>query len=274
MHPRHPNLRTNLLIPFFVCLLAGCNDLFDVHPYDMHLHGARDLNNVNIKNIQETCQGKDTLRIAFISDTHGWYTQLEDEIHDINQRDSIDFVIHCGDLTDTGTTKEYKWIRDYLNRLNKPYIAVVGNHDFLGTGDEAYDWMFGKKDFSFIINRLKIVCLDTNAMEYDRMAAVPDFNFIENEANNNDSLFDRTILIMHAPPYSDEFNNNVSKVFGYYLTLFPGLMFCVYGHEHEDKTMYIYDNVPPFYGIDCVAHRNYKIFTIKPDGYEVSRINF
>jgi len=255
-------------------MLAGCNDIFDVHPYDMHLHGAHDLNNTNIKAIQEKCQGKDTLRIAFISDTHGWYTELEDEIRDINKRDSIDFIIHCGDLTDTGTTKEYKWIREYLERLNKPCIAVVGNHDFLGTGDEAYDWMFGKKDFSFIVNRLKIICLDTNAMEYDRLAAVPDFTFMENEANNTDSLFDRTIVVMHAPPYSDEFNNNVSKVFGYYLTLFPKLMFCVYGHEHEDKTIQIYDYLPPFHGIDCVAHRNYKIFTITHDGYEVDRIDF
>ena len=255
-------------------LLSGCDNPFDVHPYDMDLHGAHDINNTNIKKIQTACEGRDTLRIAFISDTHGWYTQTEAELNDINQRDSIDFVIHCGDLTDTGTTKEYIWIRNYLERLRKPFIALIGNHDFLGTGDEAYSWMFGDKTFSFIVNRLKIVCLDTNAMEYDHMAAIPDFTFMEKEADNSAGLFDRTIVVMHAAPFSDEFNNNVSKVFGYYLTLFPNLLCCVFGHEHVDTTRTIYDNVAPFHSIDCAQHRNYKIFTITPDGYEVCRIDF
>ena len=29
-----------------------------------------------------------------------------------------------------------------------------------------------------------------------------------------------------------------------------------------------------FYGIDCAVHRNYRIITITPDGYEVEKINY
>lgn len=256
------------------CLFAACREVFDVHPYDMNLNGESKINASQIVRITELCNTKDTLHIAFISDTHGWYTQTKAEIADINSRKEIDFVVHCGDLTDTGMTKEYEAIRTELDKLNVPYIALIGNHDFLGTGDQAYEWMFGNKNFSFIVNRIKFLCIDTNAMEYNRMANVPDFEYMEQQMVADSANFDRTIIVMHAAPYSDEFNNNVSKVFNYYTLEFPGLMFCVNGHDHVDKVRRIYEDGPIYYGIDCAEHRNYRLFTITPDGYEEERIDY
>ena len=155
-----------------------------------------------------------------------------------------------------------------------PFVALIGNHDFLGTGDQAYEVMYGPMDFSFIASRVKFVCLNTNATEYDYLAAVPNFDFMEEEMVKNTSLFDRTILVMHAPPYSDQFNNNVCKAFRRYLDFFPGLMFCVYGHNHSDAVSDIFHDGLIFYGIDCAQHRNYRIFTITPDGYEVEHITY
>ena len=128
---------------------------------------------------------------------------------DINHRADIDFVIHCGDLTDTGTIVEFEWSHDILSALRYPYVALVGNHDFLGTGDQAYRVLYGQMNFSFIASHVKFVCLNTNATEYDYMAAVPDFDFMEEEFTRDSTRFDRTIVVMHAPPYSDQFNNNV-----------------------------------------------------------------
>jgi len=267
-------LRVIVIAVFLGSGFLACREVFDVHPYDMHFNGASKINATQIVRLKELCEDKDTLHIAFISDTHGWYAQTKDEIADINKHPEIDFVIHCGDLTDTGTTKEYESIRNELGMLEVPYIALIGNHDFLGTGDQSYVWMFGSKNFSFIVNRIKFVCLDTNAMEYDRVAAVPDFNYMEQEMVADSSEFDRTIIVMHAAPYSDEFNNNVSKVFNYYTLQYRGLMFCVNGHDHIDVTRRIYEDGPIYYGIDCALHRNYKIFTITPDGYEEERIDY
>jgi len=267
-------VRVIILVVLSGYLFAACKEVFDVHPYDMRFDGEGGINATQIAEIKKLYNDKDTLRIAFISDTHGWYTETKDEIANINSRSDIDFVIHCGDLTDTGTTKEYEAIRTELDKLNVPYIALIGNHDFLGTGDQAYEWMFGSKNFSFIVSRIKFVCLDTNAMEYDRVAAVPDFDYMEEQMVADSANFDRTILVMHAAPYSDEFNNNVSKAFNYYTIRFKGLMFCVYGHDHVDITHRIYEDGPLYYGIDCALHRNYKIFTITPDGYEEERIDF
>lgn len=255
-------------------LLVSCDEAFDIHPYDVDFKGDRGINARQIATIEQRCASKDTLRIAFISDTHGWYTDMKDEVASLNEHDDLDFVIHCGDLTDTGTSKEFEWSRDILNGLHMPYVALVGNHDFLGTGNQAYDVMFGTMDFSFIASRVKFVCLNTNATEYDYMAAVPNFDFMEQEVTTGTDRFNRTLLIMHAPPYSDQFNNNVCKAFRRYLDLFPGLLCCIYGHNHNDTVDDIYDDGLLFWGIDCAEHRNYRIMTITPDGYEMEQIHF
>jgi len=253
-------------------LLTSCSDAFDIHPYDVNIKSERDINAKQIAKIKSAFADDDTLRVAFISDTHGWYSDASDQVDDMNQRDDIDFVIHCGDLTDTGTMKEYEWSYRILSRLRYPYVALIGNHDYLGTGDQIYNVMYGEMDFAFIASRIKFVCLNTNATEYDYMAAVPNFDFMEEEFTKDSTLFDRTVLVMHAPPYSDQFNNNVCKAFRRYLDFFPGLMCCVYGHNHNDKVSEIYGDGLVFYGIDSAEHRNYRIMTITADGYEMEQV--
>ena len=257
-----------------ILLLTSCNDIFDTHPYDIDFHSETGINARQIAKIESRFANKDTLRVAFISDTHGWYSDTKDEIADLNKRTDIDFVIHCGDLTDTGTSKEYEWCRDILAGLRYPYVALIGNHDYLGTGDQAYQVLYGDVDFSFVASKIKFLCLNTNATEYDYMAAVPNFGFMEENMAQDSIEFNRTVVVMHAPPYSDQFNNNVCKSFRRYLDLFPGLMFCVYGHNHHDDVSEIYEDGLLFYGIDSAEHRNYRIFTFTPDGYEVEQIYY
>ncbi len=255
-------------------MLISCDDVFDVHPYDVNIKGETHINNSNISKIEKLCKDKDTLKIAFISDTHGWYSDFKDEIADINKRNDIDFVIHCGDITDTGTTKEYEWARSIFDKLNVLHVALIGNHDFLGTGDQAYHVMFGDNDFSFIAGRVKFVCLNTNATEYDYLASVPNFDFMENEQKSRSSDFDRTIIVMHARPGSEQFNNNVSKAFNYFVHLFPGIMFCVSGHEHATQADELFNDKLMWYGVDCAQHRKYDLFTITKEGYKYEVVNF
>ena len=226
---------------FLVLLLSSCDKVFDIHPYDVKIDGETGINAKQMAIIENKFANKDTLRVAFISDTHLWLADAKDQVADVNKR-NVDFVVHCGDLTDTATNKEFEWSRDILKGLN--------------------------------CGRVKFLCLNTNATEYDYLAAIPNFDWMEEEMKKDSVLFDRTIIIMHAPPYSDQFNNNVCKAFRRYLDFFPGLMCCVYGHNHNDTVIEFYNDGLVFYGIDCAEDRNYRIFTITPDGYEVEQIFF
>ena len=69
---------TKMLCVFAILTLNSCDDVFDVHPYDVNIKGETHINNSNISKIEKLCKDKDTLKIAFISDTHGWYSDFKD----------------------------------------------------------------------------------------------------------------------------------------------------------------------------------------------------
>ena len=247
--------------------MTACDSVFDVHPYDVNIRGERGINAKQMARIEAATLGKDTIRLAFISDSHKRYNHLSDMVNDINRRDSIDFVVHCGDITDCGTTREMEWTRDYMLKLKKPFVVLLGNHDCLGTGNVAYEAIFGKPDFSFIAGGVKFVCLNTNAFEYDYSEAVPNFDFMEQEVTARADEFNRTVMCMHAAPFSEQFNNNVVKPFNGYAMKFPNLMFCLYGHGHHTEQHDFFGNGVIYYQVASVSKRQYYIFTITPNDY-------
>ena len=255
--------------------LSSCDSVFDVHPYDVHVDGSKRVNAANIAKIEQAVKEKDTIRFAVISDSHQWLDDLEKAVRDINGRaDSIDFVVHCGDVTDFGATQEFQWTRDRLQKLRMPFTVLLGNHDCLGTGNQSYKEIFGNPDFSFIAGRVKFLCLNTNAIEFDYSRPVPNFDFMEEQRTADSLSFDRTIIFMHAAPYSDQFNNNVAKVFDYYSHQMPGLMCCVYGHGHHTKASDIFEDGTMYYETSSVYFREYYIFTITPKGYSYEVVKF
>lgn len=274
--PRLSDFQRLTTLFMLVFTLVACDKgMFEAHPYDSNYKGGSQLNVNNISRIERAFRYRDSVRVAFISDTHLWHKEFKEEVNSINSNESIDFVVHCGDLTDTGTTREYEWGRDILKRLNKPYVVLIGNHDFLGTGDEVWKKMFGTDlDFSFIVARTKFVCVNTNATEYDYMAAVPNFDYIQAQVKDDSLAFDRTVFVMHACPGSDQFNNNVKGMFDYVIKLFPGLQCCIYGHDHSQTAVDLFHDGVMWYGIDAAVHRNYQIFTFTPNGYRYETVYY
>ena len=141
----------NILIVFITAIaILSCDGMFDYSPYLIDF--SEENRNVNQQNIGKlTNQTKDnTITIAFTGDTHRWFDETEKFVAKVNQKSSVDFVIHVGDIADFGLPKQYIWGNSYLLKLNIPYFVVVGNHDLVGNGLTAYNEMFGSLDFSFV----------------------------------------------------------------------------------------------------------------------------
>lgn len=252
---------------FIYCNLVSCN-MIDYHPYDVKIDKPFNINRTNITRIEKKCASKDTIRFVTMGDSQGFYNETRDFVNEINHRNDIDFIIHGGDFTDYGTTEEFLWQRDILNRLKIPYVAIIGNHDCLGTGKDAFNTIWGDTNFSFVAGNTKFVCINTNALEYDYSEAIPDFNFIIKEINDSTHDIKNTIVCMHARPFCDVFNNNVAQVFIHYIKQFPNLIFCYNAHGHSYEVTDLYGDGTLFYQSESMEDRSYFLFTITPNGYE------
>ena len=263
----HMKLSKLSFIPLIGLFMGSC-DMIDYHPYDVRISGPTDINNRNIAKIEANCKDKTTIRFVTMGDSQRWYDETQDFVNHLNKRDDIDFVIHGGDFSDFGVTDEFLWQRDIMNKLKVPYVGLIGNHDCLGTGEETYRAIFGEPNFSFIAGRIKFVCLNTNALEFDYSRPIPDFDFINAQLEDRHEEYDRTIFSMHIRPFCFEFNNNVAQVFQYSIKRFPGLLFCTAAHEHHVFEEDLFDDGVMYYMSDCIKNRSYYIFTVTPDGYE------
>ena len=263
----HMKLSKLSFIPLIGLFMGSC-DMIDYHPYDVRISGPTDINNRNIAKIEANCKDKTTIRFVTMGDSQRWYDETQDFVNHLNKRDDIDFVIHGGDFSDFGVTDEFLWQRDIMNKLKVPYVGLIGNHDCIGTGEETYRAIFGDPNFSFIAGRIKFVCLNTNALEFDYSRPIPDFDFINAQLEDRHEEYDRTIFSMHIRPFCFEFNNNVAQVFQYSIKRFPGLLFCTAAHEHHVFEEDLFDDGVMYYMSDCMKNRSYYIFTVTPDGYE------
>ena len=206
--------------------------MIEYHPYDLDIDGETGINDKNTERIETALEGKNEFSFIFISDTQRWYDETADAVAAINRLKGVDFVIHGGDLSDFGIKLEFELQRDILNKLQVPYVCLLRNHGGLATGEEVCLSVFGGRNFSFNAGDTHFVCLNTNALEFDYSEAVPDLAYMESDSNGLPEGITRTIAVMHAAPFTEQFNNNIARVFQHYTKEYPALQFCLPGHTH------------------------------------------
>ena len=247
--------------------LQGC-DMMDYHPYDVRISGETGLTTKNVKLIESQCAGKDTIRFAQISDTQRWYDETEAMISSINEIENLDFVIHTGDQADFGVAKEFEWTRTLMSRLNVPYICVIGNHDCIGSGESSYKLMYGPDNFSLNASFLHLLVLNTNAYEYDYSDDIPNFTFIKNDLASLPDSVTNTVVAMHVGPNMYQFNDNVAEYFNFRMVQYPGLLFCICGHDHKLKEYKPFgDEGPVYYECSSADDKVYIVYTVTKDSY-------
>ena len=256
-----------LLLVFFQC------DLIKYHPYDANVSGDRNHNEKAIAATQQRLADKTEFKFALIGDSHRWYDELAAVVDALNEVEDLDFVIHSGDVTDMGITQQFEWSHRILKKLKVPYIVMLGNHDMLGNGLEVYQAMYGSDNFSFKLNDVLFVCVNTNGLEYNDHKPVPDYDFLNSQLKNDPEQWKRTVVLMHAPPFSEQFTSENNLLFEETILRFPNLMFCLNGHVHQLYAKTLFDDHIMYYSNDKIERKVYQLFTVKQDGYEYQEIS-
>jgi len=215
-----------LIAVLFSDFLISCTNLFSYSPFDINLK-TQHLNANSIESLQSVVvSNNDTIRIAVISDTHNNYDDLEDAITSINRMDDIRFVICCGDITNWGTTDEFRWYKERIEKSNIPVITMIGNHDYLSNGYLVFQRMFGDTSFSFTYAGYNFVFFDDVVWENNNQA--PDFAWLQNSL----STTKKNLLFAHIPVWSDQLEGTFAQQMDSIISD-NGVIGAIYGHDHS-----------------------------------------
>lgn len=209
---------------------ASCKKMFDYSPYEAIIPQKSEYHGVTGKNLDLITRidttDLSTYKIALLSDNHYYYKELEDAVDAINNRKDILFTVVTGDITDQGLEREFILFHDQMAKLNKPYVTVIGNHDYLSSGYAVYKQMYGDYNYSFVFNGRRFVMFDDTFWE---SAKSPDFNWLQSTLNNN--TIPNPIVFSHIPPYGDQFDDESEKNFVSILKK-GRVKLSVHGHLH------------------------------------------
>ncbi|PRZ01767.1 metallophosphoesterase [Marinilabilia salmonicolor] len=253
-------------------LSAGCENLIEYSPYQS---GSGDLpQKLNEKVISGLkSKSSDTFepfRVAIIGDSHTYYDDFDDQIKALNSIDSIDFVIHNGDITMSGIYREFMWYQDIASGLSHPMIAIVGNHDFLSNGELVYQDMFGPLSFSFDYNNCRFVFFDD--IIWERNVEDPDFEWLYSalEADGNIS---HVFLVAHIPPWSAPFSVGNSYLF-YRILEEQQVSLSIHGHTHSFFQGKRDECEVPFLISGDATDREIILMDVRPDTVLITRESF
>ncbi|WP_421825180.1 metallophosphoesterase [Fulvitalea axinellae] len=122
--------------------------------------------------------------------------------------DRPNFVIHAGDLVDSGDRKT-DWTEHFLPgghifMSRFPMYTVLGNHE--GDSELYYQYMANPSPenyYTFKYGNAQFFMVDTN---FDVSEGTEQYNWLEWELAKSDAMW--KIVVHHHPPYSSEENDN------------------------------------------------------------------
>jgi calcineurin-like phosphoesterase family protein len=262
-----------LTIGFLV--LVSCDNLIEYSPYQAGVNTGNQQRNIQIIN-QLTEEGKgefQPFKIALIGDSHTYYDDLKDQIRILNQTDSIDFVVHLGDITLSGTHREFLWYGELIDGLNLPLITLIGNHDCLSSGDYIYYDMFGPSNFTLDYHGCRLVFFDN--IVWERNVEDPDFKWLYNACDTDEAV--HRLVFAHIPPWDEQLSigngfvyNKIMQDQNVSLSINGHSHSFSYGHRKEEEIPYDI----PFLVIGDSKDREIVILEVLADTLLVNRKKF
>ncbi len=261
-------MKVSLFIFVFLILFLSC-DKFEYSHYQIY-PDDKDINNKNIKRfIEKNC---DTIKVVVIGDSQRFYHSTQKIINKINEFLDFDFVLHTGDLVDFGLQREYTWMHEQLSKIKFPYVAVVGNHDLIGNGNEIYKKMYGDYNFSFVYNDNKFIFLNTNGREFNFSKEVPDIPWLDQELSDT-NRYKRAIIVNHVAPNNVDFNQDLEQDYVNTLNKYKKTILSINGHRHNFSFSEIYEDSIPYLNSFSTSKEKFILLKIWDNDFSIEKIS-
>lgn len=264
----HTRTYCSLLAGLALLLLPGCDKLFDLTPYDARPdEELRGLNAMHMAEISAALAGSsDAISIAFTSDPHYHYADLSDIVAHINADPSVDFTVVPGDLTDQGLLGEFEAFARIMQELDRPWLALIGNHDHLSNGRIIYETMFGPRNTYMDVAGFRFIFFDDTVWESDM---APDLAWLEQVLDGAGSLV--PLVITHIPPFTDQ-------LVGVYEQQFSRIVeeaevpLLIYGHLHRFNDHEPYGDGVRYHCVPWPEDRSYSKVTLDGGNITIEHI--
>ncbi|MBN1987989.1 MAG: metallophosphoesterase [Bacteroidales bacterium] len=220
-----------IAMPLVLLFASGCENLIEYSPYEAKVKdGESNLNGKAIKVLAAKSSSEfKPFRFAVIGDSHTYYDDFKDQIAAINRIDSIDFVVHMGDITLSGIYREFMWYRDIIKPLKYPIITLIGNHDCLSNGEFMYKEMFGEFNFWMDYNSCQLVFFDDNIWE--RNGDDPDFPWLDGVLSAQ-GAWNHKFVFAHIQPWDQQFSIGNGHLYNFIMDR-NDVSLSVHGHTHN-----------------------------------------
>jgi hypothetical protein len=150
----------------------------------------------NYHQLQRIDLSKKEFSFAVFGDNRNSVKTFGNLIEKVNQEDVI-FAIDVGDLVYDGEKGKYRFFINQINKLNKPLLTVIGNHELKREGRANYYELFGKFYYSFVVGDSYFIILDdANARNLDPW----QMDWLKDELQKSQNYKYRFVF-MHVPLY-------------------------------------------------------------------------
>ena len=110
---------------------------------------------------------------------------LEKSVADINSMQDIRFTIITGDISDFGYESDLKIAKTILDKLQRPYYIVPGNHDtkWSESGATAFEHVFGHRNITFEYDNFEFIGFQTGPIlrRGDGYITPPDLDWLSKQ---------------------------------------------------------------------------------------------
>ena len=257
-----------------ICLLssAACNKLEYSPNQVFNTDSPTDVNAKSLAKLGKGI-GDDTVRFVFTGDTQRSLNETVEFCEKVNTMEGIDFIVLAGDITEFGVLKEMEWVADAFSKLNRPYFAVIGNHDLTSRGRDVFQRMFGELNYSFTYGGVKFICHDTNSWEYKFNGKVPNINWLQSQLQTSPEV-SNYVVMSHVPSNSVDFDPSLVEPYQGTFAQTPRLLASLHAHTHSFQEYYPDDSGVPYIITSAMERSEFLVVEIVNNKLSFERIYF